>query len=502
MSCADIKCCNTDKVIATLTASKKGCLTDCDLYNAALFSFQTQAILTYALPKGLATLTYNPLLALNDNRELRMLVDGVLIASVADQVYVTLQDVVDAIVIAVNAPPTAFSAQVPVSGTLLINSDDGDVIEVTIQALKAGTLINEFIFSFERVPVAAGVNCFDSTQYNTTLEALRIKCPCPEPSVDAVPCDSICRIINSPGELPVSGTPCGFIYEENVIPRRSTYWLWNATLDDWERIYRIEYITQTGLDFTEVSFDLLSGWELSLDGGVSWYNTGGIKTILLPAPVTVQVRNAATQCEYTGQRFEAEYVLWTAGIDVDFAFVFDFGSYGGGTASNNADLADFLQNNVTPQSGSGFIAGIGGNMWLLLLKGIPAPADWTYNALFDPPTAVVFGEFSTFVPVLSCLEASFTVNDASTWVPFQLLNDFVQNQLQVTDFYDQPAVEALVSASVTNMFGATASATVVVTGNDVVITILNSFIFFNAEVSSTEDYITVQNDPFTLIPCP
>lgn len=320
--------------------------------------------------------------------------------------------------------------------------------------------------------------------------------------IPSASCPTACLTINDLGDLPDPAV-CDFVYYSPLNQQQAAYYVYNTGLVQWDAVYSVISTDQSGDDFTQISIDLLSGWSLSVDGGSTWIDTAGVHAINVPAPMVITVRNDSNGCTYVGQTLELEYTIWFATFDNggSWPMNFDCGSYGIGFAADNGEYATFLQTNVTPESGSGFFGTVV-TLWITLLKGEAAPVDWTYGA--GPATPINFAQQTTGRKIFGCLQASYTVADASLWNPY-LLTDAafgLQGEVIGTLPYDDPSTEAILSTVVTNMYGATASSTLDVVGNDVVFTITNTMLLPEGTIDSTEDFVTLQPDTYSEIECP
>lgn len=310
-------------------------------------------------------------------------------------------------------------------------------------------------------------------------------------------CPAISGTVNEAGDLPGSGDDGELYYIDAVDPIDSTIVVWDGA---WTPTYRIISLEQSGLNFTEVNFTILSGWSISVDGGTTWYDTTAAEVINVPAPMVVRVRNDANGCIYVGQSIPLQYdFYYSDSIDASsFPITFDLGSYGSTFAGTPADLSDYLQSNVTPESGAALAAN-SITLWITIPKGDIPPADWTADG-----TPINLGLFRQGYKTFGCLQSSFTVTDASTWVLYTLTESESTLVGEPSSFlpYDDGGLPAILNTLVTNMYGATASGTLSVIGNDVVITILDTVLIVGGAVSSTEDFVGFQNDTISQIACP
>lgn len=173
----------------------------------------------------------------------------------------------------------------------------------------------------------------------------------------------------------------------------------------------------------------------------------------------------------------------------------DMGAYGSDSipTTDYAALAAILDFYVTPDSGAFISVGDTSYIFWIALPQADAPTDWTWNG--DP---IVFTPGG--LQIKKCYEAAFAVADSSIWYLNQLGSGaglVNLNGLFIT--YDQPGQQTAWSSVLNNFAGQGSSGTFGVSGNDITLTINDTYMSF--DTAQSYDGVSFQDDPFTEVAC-
>lgn len=304
-------------------------------------------------------------------------------------------------------------------------------------------------------------------------------------------CDTICLTITDLADLP-DPLVCDFVYYSPIDQQAAAYYVYNTGLAQWDAVYNIISVTQTGPTFTGIRIDLLTGWSFSVDGGSTWIATAGVHVINTPAPMTVRVRNDANGCVYVGQTLffvsfamvEDPNLLGFAGWTFvggwyqefvppfDTVFTTDFAIFEAvawfwedalGASSYNAINRPFSNPDIDSY-----------RFFTYMGNGTP-PDMQILDDLANPYTPT----WSSLLP--SCQSVSFTVTDPALTVPLSTGYygvDGFGDYTGAPDFSDPTAMAAFLLAgrfSFVNTPYGSSSVDVQVVGNDITITLEGSF---------------------------